>query len=38
MKKLNSKKDLELLMDFRQTFFEMWIKYCRNKGFEYEVS
>jgi hypothetical protein len=37
LKPLNLETDVDLLMEFRQTYKDMWVKFCADKGYEAEV-
>lgn len=38
MKALDIETDGEFLMEFRHTYYEQWVKFCAEKGYEPEVS
>jgi len=37
LKKLNEKEDGLLLLEFRQTYWEQWVAFCKEHGYESEV-
>ena len=37
MKQLNTSKDLELMMEFRNVFTDLWREFCKSKGYKAEV-
>lgn len=36
-KRLTSKQDLLMLMDFRQLFYKEWVEYTHSEGYESKV-
>lgn len=34
---LSIEKDADLLMEFRQTYYEMWVKFCAERGYHPDV-
>lgn len=34
MKELNDKIDMLLLLDFRQTYWNLWTKFCIERGYK----
>ena len=37
LRPLTDKQDMLLLMDFRQAYWDEWVKYCNGAGFEAEL-
>jgi hypothetical protein len=35
--RLDSNMDLLLMMEFRQTYWDQWVKFCHKHGYEPEV-
>jgi len=38
LKELDEDKDLELMIEFRQTHYDMWVEFCHEKGYQSEVN
>jgi hypothetical protein len=36
-KQLTEKEDLMFMMEFRQTYWDKWVKFCHEHGYEPEV-